>query len=245
MRVVLAILIAYVAFGASLSCFLKLEDTFQSIEIDPLTLTALFATFLVPSLLIIAGGVITAPKAGLRSHILDSVRGNLMLVPGQWAGTAFIGLVVCLLAMLASAAIHVLSPASFATEENWRDITVMEAIKLAAVSLAMVVLGWVGLLNLLAWICLRIFGMARRNLALAAAIVLAESLYWGLIAILIIYLDYPFDLAMMADGFIWSSVTIMGAWLYVTRTLEHGVLALMWIPILTLALRPLWTHLGI
>lgn len=247
MRIVLAILIACAAFGASLAGLLVLNGgfTLTDDDVDGSILVAVLLTVLIPSFLMIAGGVIAAPKAGLRSHVLDYVRGEAPPITGGWKSTAFIGFIACLLTVLVSAAIQVSSPQSFLAEEHWHETTVTDAIELAVDFLATGIVCWVGLLNLLAWACLKFFGTARRDLALATAVALMESLCWGLAAFLMIYLDDSFDLAMIAEGLVWSVATIVCAWLYVTRTLEHGILALMWLPVMILALRPLWDHLGI
>ncbi len=245
MRITLAILIAFAAFGVSLACAFILGGTFEGVEIDfSILATGLLLILAIPFILL-AGGVVAAPKVGLRSYILDKARGHAQPIAGQWVSTVFIGLVVCLLAVLASGAIQALSPQSFSTEKHWHDTTVADGIQLAAELLATALLCWIGLLNILAWICLKVFGEARRTFALAAAIFVIEGLGLGLIALLSPYLDYPFDLAVAADILAWSVATIVCAWLYVTRTLEHGLLALMWFPALIVALRPLWDYLGV
>ncbi|MCG7393007.1 hypothetical protein MHY87_08835 [Microvirga sp. ACRRW] len=245
MRTALAILIACAAFAASLICLVVLDETFGSGEIEASIVAAVLAALLAPSFLVIAAGVIAAPKAGLRSHVLDSVRGNVPHIAGKWASTAFIGFSACLLAVLVSATIRFLSPVSFTAEYQWRDLTMTDGVELVAEFFIAAIFCWVGLLSILAWICLKIFGTARRTFALAVAIAVLEGLGLGLVALVSLYLDYPLDLAVMAESLAWCIATVTCAWLYVTRTLEHGLLALAWFPALILTLQPLWVYLGV
>jgi hypothetical protein len=76
-------------------------------------------------------------------------------------------------------------------------------------------------------------------------VVLTEVLGFGLAVALASVVELPLDLASIGDSVAWTLLTIVCAWLYVTRTLEHGVLALMWAPVVIIVFRPLWAYLAI
>jgi hypothetical protein len=251
LRTFLAILTACAAFAVPLVCFFLSEGIFTPGEDEAFDLV--YLAVLLTSILgflslfwaLIAGGVLVTPTTGLRSHVLNRIRGDAPPAPGGWLQAALIGLAASLPATFASAAIRVWSPASFTEETCWRDYDIADALQLAAVHFSGGIAGWLGLLNLFAWGCLKAFGAERRMHALALAIVLAELLISGLLIALTIPLIEPLSLAAYLEAAAWSLLTIAGAWLYVTRTLEHGLLALMWAPVVILAFRPLWAHLGI
>jgi len=251
LRTFLAILTACAAFTMSLAAlfpFAEFSIPKKSEALDPAYVAILLTSalgFLAVFWIVIAGGVLAMQKTGLRSHALDRIRGNAPPKPGRWMQTALIGLVACLPAAFASAAIRTWWPGSFTEEPGWRDYGIGDVLERAAAHLCAGMIGWVGLLNLFALGCLKAFGAERRMCALAVAIALTELLGLGAAAALAAPLDEPLGIAVCAEAAAWSLLTITGAWLYVTRALEHGLLALMWSPVVIIALRPLWAHLGI
>jgi hypothetical protein len=251
LRTFLAILTACAAFVVPAVCYFVFEGIFTPGEdeaFDALYIAALLTSTLGILTLfwaLIAGGVLVAPRTGLRSHVIDRIRGEAPPPPGGWLQAALIGLAACLPAAFAAAAIRAWSPGSFTDETCWRDFAMKDALEMASTDFAGGIAGWLGLLNLVAWSCLKAFGAGRRMLAMAVAVVLSELLAFGLLAALTVLFDEPLSLATYAESAAWSLLTIVGAWLYVTRTLEHGLLAVMWAPVVILAFRPLWAHLGI
>jgi hypothetical protein len=251
LRTLLAILAACVAFTVALAALFPVEEIFteaQDEASDQIYMAVLLTSVLgVLALLwcLIASGILVAPTTGLRSHILERIRGNAAPASGGWVQAALVGLVACLIAAFVSAAIRTWSPDSFTEETCWRDFGFEDAVELAAAHFAGGIVVWLGILNLVLWGCLRAFGARRRTHAMAAAIVLTELLCFGLVAALTTLLVEPISLAIYAEAAAWSILSVIGAWLYATRTLEHGLLAMMWAPVVIVALRPLWAHLGI
>lgn len=251
LRIFLAILTACAAFAVPLASALLAEGIFTPEEdetLDPIFIAVLLTSalgFLVLFWALIAGGVLVTQRTGLRSHVLDRIRGEASPAPGGWIRAAFVGLAAGLSATFASASIRSWSPGSFTDETFWRDFGIEDALEWAALYFAAGIVGWVGFLNLFAWGCLKAFGTERRMQALAAAVVLAESLGFGALAALTALFDEPLSPAVYAEAASWSLLTVAAAWLYVTHTLEHGLLALMWPPVVIMACRPLWAHLGI
>jgi hypothetical protein len=251
LRTFLAILTACAAFAVPLVCLLPLGELFTPDEdgaLEPIYIAVLLLTtlgFFALFWAFIAGGVLVAPRTGLRSHVIDRIRGEAPPPPGGWIQAALIGLAACLPATFAAAAIRAWSPESFTDETCWRDFAMKDALEMALTNFEGGIAGWLGLLNLLAWGLLKAFGAERRVLALAVAIVLAELFGFGLLAALTVLLDEPLSLPIFAEAAAWSLLFMTGAWLYVKRTLEHGLLALIWAPVVVMAFRPLWAHLGI
>lgn len=251
MRTFLAILTACAVFAAPLAALLPFGEIFPPgedeasdpvfVAVLPTSVLGLLGLCWIP----IAGGVLAMPGTGLRSHVFDRIRGDPSPAPGGWARATLIGFAAGLAAVCASAAIRAWSPEAPMEEIRWRDFGIKDALDFAAMLLAAGMIGWVGLLNLSAVICLKALGTGRRMYALAAAIVLTELLCFGGVAASAALLEEPTGLATYAEALSLSLLTVAGAWLYATRTLEHGLLALMGAPVVILAFRPLWAHLGI
>lgn len=245
MRTFLAVLAACAAFALSAAGVILSDPDLILEEDSGWIFIALFLAFLIPFCLMIAGGVLVAPKVGLRSHILDRIRGIAAPPSGGWAHAVLIGLIASVSSIFAAAAIRTLSPDSFPKEDLWHGKDLMGALELVSSHLLGAILCLVGLLNLLAYICIRMFGGLRRSTILIVAIGLMEAICFGLVILLLVPLEYPLTFATFADLAASSIASIACAWLYVTRSLEHGVLALMWSPVVIMVFQPLWAFLGI
>jgi hypothetical protein len=248
LRTFLAITVACAAFIAALACAVPYDELRSVAESEGVSLSFLLFVFgwiVSPCLPLIAGGVFVMPAAGLHSHILDCIRKTPAPRRGGWFQSALIGGGASLITVAASAILRMSSPESFADETCWRDFTAKDTIEWMAVLVAMMILGWAGILSPLARMGLWLLGATRRTLVLTCSVILTEVILLALTKCLAFLAEIEFDTVMLAEGVAWSILTITCAWLYVTRSLEHAMLALLPAPVIILMLSPLWAYLGI
>jgi hypothetical protein len=246
-RAFLAVLTAWAVIIACKGVLL-LEPVALYLDEDPDALLS-FAIVLVPFLLLclilVAAGVLVMPNIGLQSHLLDRIRGTARPRPGGWLGAALAGIAVGVMGALFSAAIRAAWPASFEDETAWSAYGLVEIVNETAGYVLSALIAYAGLLSLIVWIFLKSFKTAQRRYLLASAVTVNEVLGLALMLLAPLLVDEASKPGVIAETVAWTPLSILSASLYVTRSLEHGLLALLCGPVVILALRPLWSYFAI